>query len=340
MRGEGAVVRVATAAFIIAFPTYLLLGCSAERVVGVSASADMPTGEAEAGLQGSEASGAPIANEPARPLFLRGDDWNATHTLVDPGAPGSPVAVFTPSVAHSGVVSTTPSASEVRPEASRVARAYQSAAPRPTSASGPLFLTDRRIRQQFATASLDDDALKTIRGGLDVGSGVELSFAFQQATFVGQNLVQNIVVPTITVTLPTAPSGAPTALSTSSSLPTGGVSSSTITAALAGLGVVGAPTGSTATAAASTTVVSNGSSLQLISAVPAAQSVSSNGASSIVTTLGGNGLTTVVANTADNQAIRQMTTINIGITGLQQLLQQGVSSSITNRLNSVMALSP
>ena len=51
--------------------------------------------------------------------------------------------------------------------------------------------------------------------------------------------------------------------------------------------------------------------------------------------LGGGGLTNVVSNTANNQLVQQMTTITIGINGLQQLLQQGgVPSTVLNRLNS------
>ncbi len=102
---------------------------------------------------------------------------------------------------------------------------------------------DSALRQQLTIASLSDNQLGDIRGGLDAGSGVELNFAFQQATLVDHNVVQNIVLPTLTVATNSA--GNPTA--SVSSIPAGSISGSNIaaspvsTASFAGLGMAGAP---------------------------------------------------------------------------------------------------
>ncbi len=193
------------------------------------------------------------------------------------------------------------------------------------------------LSSQLRVASLDDSQLGDIRGGLETGSGVELNFAFQQATFVDHNLVQNVVIPTLTV--------AQQAGTVSATMPTGtplighDPQAPTLkTAALAGLGMTGAPAEAATTLAKANSLVSNGTSVQITSPGAAIPTVLGYGATSVVSTLGGGGLTNIVANTANNQLIQQVTTINIGITGLQQLLQQGVPGSVMSQLNAVNAL--
>lgn len=200
------------------------------------------------------------------------------------------------------------------------------------SRPGPFPTTDKAIGGQFAMASLDDAQLGNIRGGIDTGSGVELSFAFQQATYVNNNLVQTVVVPTLTVT----PNGVGGGSSGSAMLPTGNViSPSASAAAVNGLGMVTTPPSTNAAAAASIGLVSNGTAIQVNPSSPAIQQLLGSRAPSVVTTLGTGGLTNVINNTANNQSIQQVTAITIGISGLQQLLQQGASSSVMSRLNSV-----
>jgi hypothetical protein len=198
--------------------------------------------------------------------------------------------------------------------------------------------TDSDIRKQLTIASLDDSQLGDIRGGLDTGSGLELNFAFQQATFVDHNLVQNVVVPTITVSPSAAASAAGPAAA--SGAPMANIQAPTIsTASFAGLGVGGLPSGTVTTLAGAGTVVSNGTSIQIMSPTSAVPSAAGGGAASVLTTLGGGGLTNIVANTANNQLVQQLTTINIGVTGLQQLVQQGIPAAVMSQLNSVKALS-
>jgi hypothetical protein len=49
-----------------------------------------------------------------------------------------------------------------------------------------------------------------------------------------------------------------------------------------------------------------------------------------MTQLGSGGLTNVVGNTANNALVQQVTTINLAISGLQQLLNQHVNSALLN----------
>lgn len=209
------------------------------------------------------------------------------------------------------------------------------------------------IVQQFASAALDDGRLGTIRGGLDTGSGVQLNFAFQQATYLNHNLVQTVVVPTLTVSRDmttslggspaiTTAAGAPFAvntpvvpsLSAASNLSTKAIPATVNVTSPSGLGISGPSLVSASGGGNATTVISSGSQVQTSSLVPGVQSLGGNGTTSVATTLGAGGLTNVVSNTANNQLIQQVTTLDIGVSGLSKLLQQGVSSSVMTRLTS------
>ena len=192
---------------------------------------------------------------------------------------------------------------------------------------------DNQVREQLA-ASLDDSQLGAVRGGVDLGSGVELNFAFQQATFVDHNLVQNVVIPTLTVSQSAGSNSAVSGISE-----TGDVQVPTFSApSFAGLAMTGMPSANVTTVTSASTVTNNGTTLQITSPGAGIPTVVGNGAASVVTTLGGGGLTNIIANTANNQLVQQTTTINIGITGLQQLLQQAVPASVMNQINSTNAL--
>lgn len=195
---------------------------------------------------------------------------------------------------------------------------------------GPSPKTDKSIGDQLAMASLDDAQLGNVRGGIDTGSGVELSFAFQQATFVNDNLVQSVVVPTLTVT----PNGVGGGSPGSTMSPTGNViGPSASAAAVDGLGMATTRPGTNA--AASIALVPNGTAIQVNPSSSAIQQLLGSGAPSVVTVLGAGGLTNVINNAANNQSIRQVTAITIGINGLQQLLQRGAPSSVMSQFNSV-----
>ena len=161
------------------------------------------------------------------------------------------------------------------------------------------------IAKAFADVALDDRELGGIRGGLSVGSGVVLNFAFQEATFVNHNLTQNIVVPTITVS-----PGSATATVAGVTAPGGGVSNFS-PSSVAGVGNLATPVSSPALAV---------------------QSILNSGMTQVVTSVGGGGVTNLISNTANNQLVQQLITANINISGLSQTVQQSVASTVMSRV--------
>jgi hypothetical protein len=175
--------------------------------------------------------------------------------------------------------------------------------------------------EKLASIALDDHRLSEVRGGFETSSGVVLNFAFQQATFVNHSLAQNVVTPTLTI----SPSQG-----TSSVAGTLPVRSNVNLGSLAGLGVSGSPTTSMVNTA---TILPNGTvQAQVSAAAPLIQALVNSGMTSIVSTAGSNGLTNVISNTASNQLIQQVTTVDVGITGLSKLIQQSIPSTVLNRL--------
>jgi hypothetical protein len=161
------------------------------------------------------------------------------------------------------------------------------------------------IGKAFANVALDDQELGGIRGGLSVGSGLVLNFAFQEATFVNHNLTQNIVIPTITVS-----PGSTTALVAGVTVPGGGFSNFSPNS-VAGVG-------NPATPVSSPTL--------------AVQSILNSGMTQVVSSIGGGGVTNLISNTANNQLIQQLITANINISGLSQTVQQSVASTVLSRV--------
>lgn len=161
------------------------------------------------------------------------------------------------------------------------------------------------IGKAFANVALNDRELGGIRGGLSVGSGVVLNFAFQEATFVNHNLAQNIVVPTITVS-----PGSATATVAGVTAPGGGVSNFS-PSSVAGVGNLATPVSSPALAV---------------------QSILNSGMTQVVTSVGGGGVTNLISNTANNQLVQQLITANINISGLSQTVQQSVASTVMSRV--------
>jgi hypothetical protein len=160
------------------------------------------------------------------------------------------------------------------------------------------------IGERLASARLDDDRLSEVRGGLDAGSGMLLSFSFQEATYVNHNLAQTIVVPTVTIAPGTSTMAAASGLSNNATIPIAPITNSTV-------------------------------QTQVNSPAPGLPSLLNGGITQIASALGGGGLTNVISNSANNQLVQQVIAANIGITGLSQALQsQGVASSVMNRLTS------
>jgi hypothetical protein len=153
------------------------------------------------------------------------------------------------------------------------------------------------IGDRLAATALDDNQLGGIRGGLSTGSGLVVSFSFQEATYVNHNIAQSIVVPTITV------------------------SPDFITGAAA-----------TASGSALAPIENLARQVQLGSPGSAIQSILNNGMTSVVTNPGGGGVTNLVSNAANNQLIQQVITANIAITGLAQTIHQNVASTVATGL--------
>jgi hypothetical protein len=160
------------------------------------------------------------------------------------------------------------------------------------------------IGQRFASAALDDRQLGGVRGGMSTGSGMMVNFSFQEATYVNHNLTQSIIVPTMTFSPGSTPA-----------------STSTMTAS--GSGVAGV--GTTAT------------HVQVSAPSQVVQSVVNNGMTSVVSSLGGGGVTNHIGNAANNQLVQQVITANIGITGLNQAIQQSVASTVMSRVQAANA---
>jgi hypothetical protein len=159
---------------------------------------------------------------------------------------------------------------------------------------------------QLAGAALEDAKLSDIRGGYDLSSGVTVNFAFQQATYVNHNLTENVVIPTLTIS------------------PGQGMAS---TAGLQQL-TAGAGINSGTVVASGTVQTQVGASNSTI------QALVNGGMASVIGTSGAGkgGVTTTLANTANNQLIQQMTTIDIGVNGLSKLVQQSVPSTVLSRI--------
>lgn len=152
---------------------------------------------------------------------------------------------------------------------------------------------------------LDDRQLADIRGGMEIGSGIIVSFSFQEATYINNNLTQNIIVPTLTVS-------------------PGSIASS----------VIGTVTGATGGVPASAiSAISNAvSQAQTNSVATSVQAAINGGMTTIASTIGGNGVTNVINNAANGQLVQQTINANIGITGLTQALQSSVASTVLSRV--------
>ena len=145
---------------------------------------------------------------------------------------------------------------------------------------------------------------------MDAGPGVVLNFAFQQATFVNHNLAETVVVPTLTVT--------PNQVTTASSL--------------AGLGIAQTPVAAAIPNVNSATVVANGVvQTQVSVSAPVLQALVNTGMASVVG--GGGGIGSTLINAQNNALVQQITTLDIGVTGLSKLLQQSIPSSVLSRLS-------
>jgi len=209
--------------------------------------------------------------------------------------------------------------------ASRQVPAQQAAAPATLSAE---------LGRQLASVALNDAKLSDVRGGFDTGSGVTLNFAFQQATYVNHNLTESVVVPTLTI----SPGQGGVSAAGAGSI-SGAVHPGVSVGSLIGLGITGAPStsGEPAAGISSAAVVSAGGVQTQVSVSTATlQALVNSGMASVVGPVqggGGNGgVSSTITNTANNQLIQQMTTVDIAVSGLSKLIQQGIPSTVMSRL--------
>jgi hypothetical protein len=215
--------------------------------------------------------------------------------------------------------------------------------------------------------ALDDSQLGGIRGGFDVAPNLSVTFGFQQITAVNHQVVANVIVPDFTFSPAsrsgTDPFGASSTfggLTGNAGSPNQGMGGNNPGSLASGNSVTG---GSTNTPPANASGLA-ANSLQnafntpntssgggksssvapvvvptVLTGVNAGQSATTavgtqnQGVTTVMTSLGGGGLTNVVGNTANNALVQQVTTINLAISGLQQLLSQHVNSALlTNAL--------
>lgn len=195
----------------------------------------------------------------------------------------------------------------------------------PPQTAGPTPPAAQRPGERLASAALDDRDLSQIRGGFEASSGVLLNFAFQQATFINHSLAQTVVVPTLTI----APGQGMASIGGTSPM-TGTAPPNVNVGSLTGLGV----SAQSQNAVSGAKVLANGVvQTQVSVAAPVIQALVNSGMTSIVSSLGNGGLTSTLSNTGNNQVVQQMTTIDVGVSGLSGLMQQSMPASVLNRLS-------
>lgn len=175
------------------------------------------------------------------------------------------------------------------------------------------------------------ERLDAVRGGFDLGDGLQASLGIQRAIYVDGNLVTyiNVSIPDIAhITTQQAMSLA-TALGTldvqvgqgntfNSSSSTAQASAATVTqSALSNVTSHVAASTAPATQANTVTVVQNSLSDPMVTStiIPASTPAQASAA-------------TVIQNTVDNQVIRSLTTLNVAISALNAMRNQGLQQSL------------
>lgn len=172
------------------------------------------------------------------------------------------------------------------------------------------------------------EGLAAVRGGFDLGDGLQVSFGIQRAVYVDGNLVTyvNVSVPDIAHITQQQATSLATALGTLNVQVGQGntfnpSSSTTQPGALSSVSSH-VPTDSPTTQANATTIVQNALSNPLVTSTIIPASAQANAA-------------TVIQNTVDNQIISSLTTLNVAINamhnqGLQQSLQAAQWQGLTH----------
>ena len=209
-----------------------------------------------------------------------------------------------------------------------------------------------------AMVALNDSQLGQIRGGFDLSPNLAVSFGFQQITSIDHQIVSNIVVPTFTF-MPSLGHGPDlTALNSLGSSGGSGTSaagniSPNDPPAGSGSGGNSAHSGNLVQNALNSAFMSSGNGnssngtqplTTLANNTPSNQLSNSQtttvigtqgqSLTTIMTQLGGGGLTNIIQNQANNRIVQQLTSINLGISGLGSLMSQhSASTALTNALS-------
>ena len=197
--------------------------------------------------------------------------------------------------------------------------------------AGMVHAQDRAPRVADFGMPVSMERLDAVRGGFDLGDGLQASLGIQRAIYVDGNLVTyiNVSIPDIAhITTQQAMSLA-TALGTldvqvgqgntfNSSSSTAQASAATVTqSALSNVTSHVAASTAPATQANTVTVVQNSLSDPMVtsSIIPASTPAQASAA-------------TVIQNTVDNQVIRSLTTLNVAISALNAMRNQGLQQSL------------
>lgn len=167
------------------------------------------------------------------------------------------------------------------------------------------------------------ERLASVRGGFDLGDGLQVSFGIQRAVYVDGNLVTyiNVSIPDIAhITQQQATSLAAALGTLNVQVGQGNTfnpsSSTTQPGALSSVSSHVVSTDSPTTQANATTIVQNALSNPMVSStiIPASTAQAS--------------AATVIQNTVDNQVISSLTTLNIAISALNAMHNQGLQQSL------------
>ncbi|RUL69531.1 hypothetical protein [Dyella choica] len=217
---------------------------------------------------------------------------------------------------------------------------------------------DRSVRQvaDFGMP-VSTQQLAAVRGGFDIGEGLEVSFGIQRAVYVDGNLVTyiNVSVPDIAHITTQQALALATALGTidvqvgpgNTFDPTSASQVSATAAPQSASGLAAGHAGTTAATQASPAVTT-----AAIQAMPAAVTLSTPASPPISSTVipaattqgapasplvnstvipasvGQASAATVIQNTVDNQVIRSLTTLNVAVNALNALRNQGLQQSL------------
>lgn len=213
---------------------------------------------------------------------------------------------------------------------------------------------DRRDAGADFGTPMDDAGLDKVRGGFDLGDGLQASLGIQQVAYINGNLVTStsINIPDIAqITQPQAlalaaalsnlnvviqngpgnsAGSSPAVQDNVATTLNQGSSGSPIAQASTGqAGVAAAPVQGSSGSATTPVSVTQVSSVPLASLSPANTGASSSSGTATVSLPGLNsGLATVIQNSLNNQSIRTLTTLNISVNTLQILRNMNLQNTL------------